>query len=241
MQVKNAIVPQDSAAIDAPCESLLGIATPYLFLLMRNDSVPPGSSRVVLRSMRDFVGMEQADDATKRALTDFSFYMATGNMDEAYKAVKLVANPYIWENMAQMCVKSKRMDVAAVCLGHMQHARGARAIRESGSREPELEANVAQVAVQLGLLSDAARLYSQCGRHDLLAKLYQVGYTRMYVRLSSCACVRMYVCVLQDAGAWDKATAVTARHDKTHVKTLHYQHAKFLESTGDIAVSSRIV
>jgi hypothetical protein len=34
-----------------------------------------------------------------RALMDFSFHMATGNMDEAYKAVKLVANPSVWANM----------------------------------------------------------------------------------------------------------------------------------------------
>lgn len=30
---------------------------------------------------------------------DFSFHMATGNMDEAYKAVKLVGNPAVWANM----------------------------------------------------------------------------------------------------------------------------------------------
>lgn len=34
-----------------------------------------------------------------RALMDFSFHMATGNMDEAYKAVKLVGNPSVWANM----------------------------------------------------------------------------------------------------------------------------------------------
>jgi hypothetical protein len=35
-------------------------------------------------------------------------------MDEAYKAVKLISNPAVWENMAQICVKSKRLDVAEV-------------------------------------------------------------------------------------------------------------------------------
>lgn len=38
-----------------------------------------------------------------------------------------------------MCVKSKRLDVAEICLGNMRFARGARAVRES-KKEPELEA-----------------------------------------------------------------------------------------------------
>lgn len=41
-----------------------------------------------------------------------------GNMDEAYKAVKLISNPAVWENMAQICVKSKRLDVAEVGAVH---------------------------------------------------------------------------------------------------------------------------
>ena len=54
----------------------------------------------------------------------------------------------------------------------MGHARGARAVRES-AEEPELDARIAMVAVQLGLLEDAERLYSGCGRWDLLNRLYQ--------------------------------------------------------------------
>lgn len=57
----------------------------------------------------------------------------------------------VWENMARMCVKTRRLDVATVCLGHMGHARGAWAVREAMRREPELEAQVAMLAVQLGL------------------------------------------------------------------------------------------
>ena len=35
----------------------------------------------------------------------------------------------IWENMALMCVKTKRLDVAEVCLGNMGNAKGAAAVR----------------------------------------------------------------------------------------------------------------
>ena len=56
----------------------------------------------------------------------------------------------VWENMAKMCVKSRRLDVASVCLGNMGHARGAKALREAMT-EPELDAKVATLAMQLGL------------------------------------------------------------------------------------------
>ena len=57
----------------------------------------------------------------------------------------------VWENMARMCVKTQRLDVAAVCLGNMGNARAARAIREARDiLEPE--ARLAVLAVQLGML-----------------------------------------------------------------------------------------
>ena len=52
--------------------------------------------------------------------------------------------------MARMCVKTKRLDVATVCLGNMGNARAARALRQVQS-EPELDAKVACLAVQLGM------------------------------------------------------------------------------------------
>lgn len=50
-----------------------------------------------------------------------------------------------------MCVKNRRLDVARVCLGNMGNARAARALREAEA-EPELEARVAVLALQLGML-----------------------------------------------------------------------------------------
>lgn len=57
--------------------------------------------------------------------------------------------------MARMCVKTQRLDVAKVCLGNMGHARGARALREA-EQEPEPEAHVAVLAIQLGMLVSQA-------------------------------------------------------------------------------------
>jgi intraflagellar transport protein 140 len=55
--------------------------------------------------------------------------------------------------MAQMCVKTRRLDVAAVCLGNMQHARGARALRKVMQLTNEsIEVKVATLALQIGLI-----------------------------------------------------------------------------------------
>lgn len=50
-----------------------------------------------------------------------------------------------------MCVKTRRLDVARVCLGNMGNARAAKALK-SAEAEPEPEAQVAMLAVQLGML-----------------------------------------------------------------------------------------
>lgn len=50
-----------------------------------------------------------------------------------------------------MCVKCKRLDVAEICIGNMKFARGARSIREA-KKEPEVETQLAMVAIQLGMV-----------------------------------------------------------------------------------------
>jgi hypothetical protein len=56
----------------------------------------------------------------------------------------------------------------------MEHARGARALREGRALE-QLDARVAAVATHLGLVDEAAKLYAGCGRHDLLNDLHRAG------------------------------------------------------------------
>lgn len=50
-----------------------------------------------------------------------------------------------------MCIKTRRLDVALVCLGNMGNARAAKAVRESNSIA-EHDARLAVLATQLGML-----------------------------------------------------------------------------------------
>lgn len=159
--------------------------------------------------MKDFLGLENVDEATKKAIMNFSFYLTVGNMDEAYNSVRNIKNNTVWQNMAQMCVKTKRLDVAQVCLGNMRFARGARVVRET-EKERELEAKLAMVAIQLNMIDDAKELYKECGRYDLLCKLHQ-------------AC-----------GEFDEAIEVSEKYNRINLKNTHFTMAKHFESIGMI-------
>lgn len=60
-----------------------------------------------------------------------------------------------------MCTKTRRLDVASVCLGNMGHARGARALREA-KKEPEIECQIAMLAIQLGQLVRFSEFSIRC-------------------------------------------------------------------------------
>eukprot|EP00800_Vazella_pourtalesii_P000900 TRINITY_DN1075_c0_g1_i7.p2 TRINITY_DN1075_c0_g1~~TRINITY_DN1075_c0_g1_i7.p2 ORF type:complete len:746 (-),score=211.90 TRINITY_DN1075_c0_g1_i7:3055-5292(-) len=194
---------------------LIGCDVPNYILTQKNGGVRENAETVTSRNditrrpLRDFVGMEENDRESIKAMSDYSFYSTVGDMDEAFRSIKLIKSQAVWENMARMCVKSRRLDVAAVCLGNMRHVRGARALREARN-EPEKEARVAMLAIQLNMYSEAEELYTNCGRYDLLNKLYQA------------------------TGQWEKAIQVGESQDRMHLKRTHFKNAQFLESIGDI-------
>ncbi|GMF15479.1 unnamed protein product [Phytophthora lilii] len=231
---EHGLLMQDSFDLDLKYTALLGIQVPRVYFVAKVDNGSSDDSTTVVhvgrktnnpvtkapmvydtvsylrtQIMRDFTGLDKVNNEAKQALIDFCYFMTVGNMDEAYRSVKLIENPSVWENMARMCVKTKRLDVAEVCLGNMGHARGAAAVQEA-KKEPELEVAIAMVAIQLGLCDDAARLYRECGRYDLLNKLYQAS------------------------GYWKKAVDVAAKRDRIHLKTTYYALARHYEEMGDL-------
>ncbi|TGZ55803.1 hypothetical protein CRM22_010299 [Opisthorchis felineus] len=160
------------------------------------------------RVMRDFIDLEQTDSNTRDAMLSFSYYLTMGEMDAAFKAMKLIKSPAVWQNMARMCVSTCRLDVARVCLGKTENAMAALMVREAREREPELEAQAGELALQLGMPDEAERLFAQCNRWDLVIRLHQ------------------------SLGQWEKALHVAASHNRISLRATHYAYAKELESTG---------
>mmetsp|Transcript_25085 Transcript_25085/g.31422 ORF Transcript_25085/g.31422 Transcript_25085/m.31422 type:complete len:245 (+) Transcript_25085:2219-2953(+) len=168
------------------------------------------NAMIILRKpMKDFVGLENVDQSIKNAIMNFSHFLTVGNMDEAYNSVRNIHNNTVWQNMAQMCVKTKRLDVAMVCLGNMRFARGAKSTRETEG-EKEIEARLAMVAIQLNMIDDAKELYRECGRYDLLVKLHM-----------SC-------------GEWDEAIEVAQKYNRINLKNTHFQMAKHFEAVHEV-------
>eukprot|EP00040_Diaphanoeca_grandis_P025866 m.144006 g.144006 ORF g.144006 m.144006 type:complete len:1357 (-) comp30348_c0_seq2:45-4115(-) len=185
--------------------SLMGINVPNIFYAKVSEG-SGGFGRITdMRPMPDFAGLDRSDSGTKTSMMSFSYNLTIGNMDEAFKAVRTIQNDTVWENMARMCVTSRRMDVAAFCLGKMGHVFGARALRESSSLA-EPEAKLACLAIQLGMKDDAEVLYKECKRWDLLNKLYQAS------------------------GRWEDAVKVAQDHDRAHLRNTYFAYAKYLES-----------
>lgn len=160
------------------------------------------------RPLRDFVGLESCEKSTRDAMLNFSFYLTVGNMDDAFRSIKLIKSVAVWENMARMCVKNRRLDVARVCLGNMGNARAARALREAEA-QPQPEAQVAVLAVQLGMLEEAEKLYQSCERFDLLNRFYQAS------------------------GRWDQALETAQTSDRIHLRSTYFNYGKHLEAMGD--------
>ncbi|NWY05934.1 IF140 protein, partial [Nothoprocta ornata] len=209
---------QESFPLPSSYQVLLGLEVPHYYFAKKSGEAETegqaesGSTKVsqmvARRPMRDFVGLGDCDKTTRDAMLNFSFHLTAGDMDEAFRSIKLIKSEAVWENMARMCVKTRRLDVAKICLGNMGHARGAKALREA-EQEPEQEARVAVLAIQLGMLEDAEQLYMSCQRYDLLNKFYQAS------------------------NQWQKAIETAERHDRVHLRTTYYNYAKHLEATGD--------
>ncbi|ERL85430.1 hypothetical protein D910_02850 [Dendroctonus ponderosae] len=159
----NKIKIHDVKAVEADTR-LLGLSIPHIVTLQKLS--------IFREVMSDFTGLEECSRNTKEAVIDFSYHLSLGNMDAAFKSIKLVQSQGVWSSLARMCVKTKRLDVASVCLGHMGNAKAARALRLAINDESlQLEAKIAVLAIQLGMLDEAEQLYTQCERFDLLNSL----------------------------------------------------------------------
>jgi intraflagellar transport protein 140 len=153
---------QDFEPLPAGGAGLLGVAAPHLLL---RRAIPGGG--LMRAMMQSFTAMQDADEGVRRALLDFARHTAAGDTESAFRAVRAVQSPGLWETMARVAIKSRRLDVAELCIGHVENARAARAARE-GRALPELDARMAAVAVHLGASSPLLQLRSRpcrCAAH----------------------------------------------------------------------------
>ncbi|XP_063722149.1 intraflagellar transport protein 140 homolog isoform X2 [Symsagittifera roscoffensis] len=202
---------KDSFPLPSNCSKLIGFDVPFHYCLAKkgtgSSSRSSGSTSSVVRvPMRDFAGFSDCDNTTKKAMVDFSFHIAYGNMDEAFRAIKLIKNESVWENMCRMCVKNQNLSVAKMCLGNMRNLKATHALRKAQQMELEVPAQTAMLAISLGMRDEAEKLLKSCGRYDLLNEIHQ----------SQCE--------------WGRAISVAESNDRIHLTTTQYNYARYLET-----------
>ncbi|CAL1292527.1 unnamed protein product [Larinioides sclopetarius] len=215
------LIIQDYFILKDDQANLLGVKIPHFFILqkakpdeesedfVKSTSVKNHKTLVQQKTMQNFIGLEDCDKTIKDALLNFSYYFAVGCFDEAFLAIKAIKSESVWHNMARMCVKTKRLDVAKICVGKMGHTYAARALKNA-ENEPELETKVGILAIHLEMYDEAEELFKSCGRYDWVNKVYQ------------------------SRGQWEKALEVAEKKDRIHLRDTFYNYANFLEREGEI-------
>ncbi|GAB1869232.1 Intraflagellar transport protein 140 homolog [Camponotus japonicus] len=205
------IVVQDVKPIaDENCR-LLGVHSPYIIILNSEKNLDK-NSKIVQLLMRDFEELGDCDSVTKKAVMDFSYHISIANMEEAFKAIKSIKNEAVWKSLAKMCVKTKQLNMALLCLGHMKQANAARALREAMQNDAlNLEAQVGILAVELGFYTDAEHLFREAKRLDLLGQLFEAR------------------------NKFKEAIEIASSENKIREKTSYYNYARTLEQQGKIA------
>uniref|UniRef100_A0A1I7TP46 ANAPC4_WD40 domain-containing protein n=1 Tax=Caenorhabditis tropicalis TaxID=1561998 RepID=A0A1I7TP46_9PELO len=200
------------------CGKLVSVSVPNFYFVRKpgwddddNRDEKTIGKTLVAKCLREFLGNENCDEGTRKAMMDFSFYLTIGSMDAAFKAIQFIKSDSVWDHMASMSIKTRRLDVAMVCLGHMKNVRGARAVRKSIQNGENDSMKCAALAIELSMLEEALIIYAQNERYDLMNKLYQ------------------------SQNMWSAAFEIAETKDRIHLRNTHYNYAKYLEGRRDQA------
>lgn len=168
-------------------------------------------------------------------MMDFSLYLSLGQMDDAFKAIKFIKSDSVWEQMASMAVKTRRLDVVQVCLGHMRNVRGARALRQA-QLEGSLLANreIVEFRRELGVAMCCSRRPAGNDRRFLPVPSFietQDEAEAIYATHGRYDKVNL---IEQAQGQWPQAFDIASRHDRIHLRNTCYNYAKFCEEIGAV-------
>ncbi|KAI8819835.1 uncharacterized protein EV422DRAFT_87782 [Fimicolochytrium jonesii] len=194
----------------ASAEGLLGVNMPSHYHINKASLDKPGNLLLSVPAP-DLEGLENADPATLKSMLEFSFHLATGNVNESIRSLQHVRNPSTWRTLAKLCIKTRRPDIAAICFANMGDNRAVaelERVQQDGSGE---EVALAIGAMFLGMEGEVEASCTACERWDILNRFYQA------------------------TNRWEKALQIAATKDRIHLKTTFYNFARWLEEIGDFS------
>ncbi|XP_077862626.1 intraflagellar transport protein 140 homolog [Saccoglossus kowalevskii] len=168
--LEHGVMLQDSFPLGATHNSLIGLEVPYFYFVKKSSEIgqdDPHSplsglgNNIGRQVMRDFVGLEDGDKSARDAMMNFSYYLTIGNMDEAFKAIKLIKSCVPVEGT---CYSSLLLSLETIPDGILEFC------------------NLNCVVLhKLCIIpwkphaEDAERLFKTCKRYDLLNDFYQAS------------------------------------------------------------------
>ncbi|ORX53869.1 WD40 repeat-like protein [Piromyces finnis] len=188
----------------------IGSSVPFIYSMKRVNDNDDKNSEIVLdkQIMKGYSGIDCNDSTIIKHMMNFCYYITIGNLDEAFKSVHMIKNKEVWENMAKMSIKTKRLDVASICLGNMGNAVAVQALNELSSDESN-DVKLATIAIYLGMNEEAEKLFLSAKSYDKLSQFYQAK------------------------GEWKKAIDIVTNYNKINIKPTYYNYGKYLEEMGE--------
>ncbi|KAI9349580.1 hypothetical protein BDR26DRAFT_852390 [Obelidium mucronatum] len=184
---------------------LIGVSMPFHYFV----SAPTVSTTsIIIKPATDFIGLEYAESHVVSAIIEFCYQVDIDNVDEAFKALNKVENERVWKNLAKICVKKRRVDVATKCLANIKHAKAIGALRRVDN-EYSLDLKAAVLGIFLDMPEEVEEIYEKAKRWDLLNIYYQ------------------------DCGQWEMALEVATTRDRINLRTTYVKFGRYLMDIGD--------
>ncbi len=130
----------------------------------------PASTNVLEeREIEGFHDIDVSNTNLLSAVVDFTFFLTAGNLDKACLCIESTKNQSAWKKLIQASILQNRLDIAKRCLMKLGNGLGVAAV----DRTTDKDVALAEVAIQVGMIDDAERLYREHCKVDLLCDLYR--------------------------------------------------------------------
>ncbi|OHS98715.1 hypothetical protein TRFO_08700 [Tritrichomonas foetus] len=197
---------QTPLSLESDLEEIWNVELPRIF-----HSKPNEQPKATV--LPQFEGLDNADEASKKALMELNFHLATGDIDSAFNAIRGIDNKATWRSLAQTCAQMRRIDLADLCFGKMEDG-GSAIMLHRAADDPVLQ-NVV-VDTQLGMYEEAKTIAKDNRRFDILARIHR------------------------SLGENAEALNVANSGDRIHLKSLSFENARSAEIHGDIEAAIKL-
>ncbi|KAJ3347753.1 hypothetical protein HDU91_006708, partial [Kappamyces sp. JEL0680] len=199
---------KDIQPVPASAELLVAVQLPHQYYYKRAEFKAELSERFMGSIVKEYTGIDAYDEKLVKVVTDFSYNLAVGKVDEAAKVIKLIKNETVWENLARVCVKLRRTKLAKLCMGKLKNAKALRTISAVAKTKDD-HALAAQYALHLGLYDEAKDIWCETSNFTQLSSFFELS------------------------GDWGNAIDTAASKDRPNLPCAYFNFARHLETVGD--------